>query len=114
VAAREDRSTADKKLSTASSGSEASHSSSGSECGYIIPEEDLLAYKQKTYFHLRISEVVREHSSSASLLVITLPMVRKDQVPPLLYMAWLDMLTRGLPPTLLVRGNQESVLTFYS
>ena len=70
-------------------------------------------------------QVVRENSSSASLIVMTLPVVRKGQVPvllhpsclqvpPLLYMAWLDMLTRGLPPVLMVRGNQESVLTFYS
>ena len=37
------------------------------------------------------------------------------QVAPLLHLAWLDMLTRDLqPPALLVRGNQESVLTFYS
>ena len=46
-----------KKLSTASSSSSSSSSSSGSSCGFIIPEEELLANKQKTYFHLRISEV---------------------------------------------------------
>lgn len=61
---------------------------------------------------------------------MTLPVVRKGQVekklekegtylsyfqvPPLLYMAWLDVLTRDMPPALMVRGNQESVLTFYS
>jgi len=27
---------------------------------------------------------------------------------------WLDIMTRDLPPTLLIRGNQSSVLTFYS
>ena len=59
-------------------------------------------------------QVVREHSSQASLVVLTLPMVRKGHCHPLLYMAWLDMLTSNLPPTLLVRGNQTSVLTFYS
>jgi len=59
--------------------------------------------------------VVREYSQSASLLVMTLPVVRRGQVAPLLHLAWLDMLTRDLqPPALLVRGNQESVLTFYS
>jgi len=97
-----------------STGSQTSDSSIESTVSYIIPEEELLAHKEKTYFHLRISEVVREYSSTASLLVMTLPVVRRGQVPPLLYMAWLDMLTRDMPPALLVRGNQESVLTFYS
>jgi solute carrier family 12 sodium/potassium/chloride transporter 2 len=45
---------------------------------------------------------------------MTLPVVGRGRVPPLLYLAWLDMLTRDLPPALMVRGNQESVLTFYS
>lgn len=31
-----------------------------------------------------------------------------------LYMAWLETLTRQMPPFLLLRGNQSSVLTFYS
>ena len=101
-----------KKLSTASSSSEMSNTSSTATSGcYLLPEEDLRAHKEKTYFHLRISEVVKEHSSNASLIVMTLPVVRKCQVeilkkgaketvnmflqvPPLLYMAWLDILTR--------------------
>jgi solute carrier family 12 sodium/potassium/chloride transporter 2 len=80
----------------------------------VIPEDVLSKHKEKTNFHLRISEVVREHSSQASLVVMTLPMVRKGHVSPLLYLAWLDMLTQNMPPCLLVRGNQTSVLTFYS
>ena len=70
-----------KKLSTASSSSEASNTSTSSSFpGFLLPEEELRAHKEKTYFHLRISEVVREHSSNASLLVMTLPVVRKGQV----------------------------------
>ena len=68
-----------KKLSTASSSSEASNTSS-SFPGFLLPEEELRAHKEKTYFHLRISEVVREHSCNASLIVMTLPVVRKGQV----------------------------------
>lgn len=30
-----------------------------------------------------------------------------------LYMAWLEALTANMPPFMLVRGNQTSVLTFY-
>lgn len=44
----------------------------------------------------------------------TLPMPRKNVVPASLYMSWLETLTQGMPPFLLVRGNQSSVLTFYS
>ena len=31
-----------------------------------------------------------------------------------MYLAWLETLTKDLPPFLLLRGNQTSVLTFYS
>ena len=44
----------------------------------------------------------------------TLPMPKKALYSAGLYMSWLDTLTRDLPPIMLVRGNQESVLTFYS
>nr|CAD7256779.1 unnamed protein product [Timema shepardi] len=44
----------------------------------------------------------------------SLPMPRKGSVSAPLYMAWLEVLTRDLPPFVLVRGNQSSVLTFYS
>lgn len=41
-------------------------------------------------------------------------MPRKETCPPMLYMAWLDTLTRDMPPMMLIRGNQTNVLTFYS
>ena len=41
-------------------------------------------------------------------------MPRKNRVPTALYMAWLEMMTKDMPPFLLLRGNQTSVLTFYS
>lgn len=44
----------------------------------------------------------------------TLPLPRKGGVSAPLYMAWLESLTANMPPYLLVRGNQTSVLTFYS
>ena len=45
---------------------------------------------------------------------MTLPVIRAGAVPGSLYLGWLDMMTREMPPTLIIRGNQESVLTFYS
>lgn len=41
-------------------------------------------------------------------------MPRKGAFSATLYMAWLEALTANMPPFMLVRGNQTSVLTFYS
>ncbi|KAK3097932.1 hypothetical protein FSP39_014651 [Pinctada imbricata] len=79
-----------------------------------LAEEDLLLLKDKTKRNLRLKELLLEHSKDASLIVMTLPMPRKGTCPPALYMAWIDTLTSDLPPILLLRGNQSSVLTFYS
>ena len=69
---------------------------------------------QKTVRHLRTAELLREHSKSAELVVVTLPMPNRQNLSPVYYMAWLEIITRQMPPTLLIRGNQTSVLTFYS
>ena len=79
-----------------------------------LEEESLAPHREKTNFYLRISEVVRDYSSQAALIVMTLPVIKFGSVPAPLYLSWLDMLTRDSPPTLLLRGNQDSVLTFYS
>ena len=41
-------------------------------------------------------------------------MPKRSGTPKTLYMSWLEMMTRQMPPFLLLRGNQTSVLTFYS
>ncbi|XP_050441187.1 bumetanide-sensitive sodium-(potassium)-chloride cotransporter isoform X2 [Adelges cooleyi] len=79
-----------------------------------ISESELTAMKEKTNRHLRLRELLLENSQEANLIVMTLPMPRKNVVPAPLYMSWLETLTQGMPPFLLVRGNQSSVLTFYS
>ncbi|CAB4060327.1 SLC12A2 [Lepeophtheirus salmonis] len=97
--------------------STSSRDSSSSECDEVPPlvsELDIIANKEKTNFNLRIAEIVKDNSSSADLIVMTLPMPKKEIVPQELYMAWLDYTTKDMPPFLLVRGNQTSVLTFYS
>jgi len=80
----------------------------------VIGEMELLALKEKTNRHMRLRELLLEHSSSSNLIVMTLPVPRKGTVSSSLYMAWIETLTRDMPPFLLVRGNQSSVLTFYS
>ncbi|XP_068978847.1 bumetanide-sensitive sodium-(potassium)-chloride cotransporter [Bombus flavifrons] len=80
----------------------------------IIKDSELTAMNEKTNRHLRLRELLLENSMEANLVVMTLPMPRKGAVSAPLYMAWLETLTRDMPPFLLVRGNHTSVLTFYS
>jgi len=77
-------------------------------------EAEMAANKEKTNRHLRLSELLREHSAGSEMVIMTLPMPRRGATPPALYLSWLDIMTRKMPPFLLLRGNQTSVLTFYS
>lgn len=85
----------------------------GAELG-MTTRSELSAQRDKTYRQLRAGELLQEHSSKADLIVMTLPVPRKGMVSSSLYLSWLEVMTRNLPPILLVRGNQQSVLTFYS
>ncbi|XP_014254054.1 bumetanide-sensitive sodium-(potassium)-chloride cotransporter isoform X1 [Cimex lectularius] len=84
------------------------------EDGVLVGNAELSAMKDKTNRHLRLRELLHENSMNSNLIVMTLPMPRKNVVAASLYMAWLEVLTKDMPPFLLVRGNQQSVLTFYS
>lgn len=79
-----------------------------------ISDADLLAVRDKTWRYLRLRELLMEHSMNSDLVVMTLPMPRRSLVSAPLYMSWLEVLTKDMPPFLLVRGNHTSVLTFYS
>ncbi|XP_076039527.1 bumetanide-sensitive sodium-(potassium)-chloride cotransporter-like isoform X2 [Oratosquilla oratoria] len=80
----------------------------------IISEAELTALKDKTNRHIRLRELLLQHSHDAALVVMTLPIPVQGTVSAPLYLAWLETLTKDMPPFLLVRGNQTSVLTFYS
>uniref|UniRef100_T1JEV4 Bumetanide-sensitive sodium-(Potassium)-chloride cotransporter n=1 Tax=Strigamia maritima TaxID=126957 RepID=T1JEV4_STRMM len=79
-----------------------------------ITDAELLALKDRTLRHIRLRELLQKYSKDSTLIVMTLPMPRKGTVSAPLYLAWLDTLTRDLPPFLLLRGNQTNVITFYS
>lgn len=79
-----------------------------------ITDNELELYRAKTNRQLRLNELLKEHSSTANLIVMSMPLARKGAVSSALYMAWLEALSKDLPPILLVRGNHQSVLTFYS
>ncbi|XP_054629510.1 solute carrier family 12 member 2-like [Dunckerocampus dactyliophorus] len=79
-----------------------------------ITDNELELYKAKTNRQIRLNELLKEHSNNAKLIVMTMPLARKGAVSSALYMCWLETLSKDLPPLLLVRGNHQSVLTFYS
>ncbi|XP_034027050.1 solute carrier family 12 member 2-like [Thalassophryne amazonica] len=79
-----------------------------------ITDNELELYKAKTNRQIRLNELLKEHSSTAKLIVMSMPLARKGTVSSALYMCWMETLSKGVPPLLLVRGNHQSVLTFYS
>uniref|UniRef100_A0A8C5EGI4 Solute carrier family 12 member 1 n=1 Tax=Gouania willdenowi TaxID=441366 RepID=A0A8C5EGI4_GOUWI len=81
---------------------------------WMITDEELSSFEEKTNLQVRLNELLQENSKSANLIIVSMPIARKESVSDYLYMAWLDVLTQDLPPTLLIRGNHKSVLTFYS
>jgi len=82
--------------------------------GMNVSDDELQLEREKTNRHLRLAELVRAYSSESELVVMTLPLPRRGSTSAALYMTWLDIMTKDMPPVLLVRGNQQSVLTFYS
>ncbi|KFD55491.1 hypothetical protein M513_03543 [Trichuris suis] len=82
--------------------------------GNLVTETELATEKIRTWRYIRTREFMLANSTSSALIVITMPVPRKGACDYGLYMVWLDLLSRDFPTVLLVRGNQQSVLTFYS
>ena len=64
---------------------------------------------------LRLSELLNEYSKQSMINVVTLP-VPTSHIKPREYTAILNLLSdqNQLPPTIIMRGNGEQTLTFYS
>ncbi|XP_051776625.1 solute carrier family 12 member 1 isoform X2 [Erpetoichthys calabaricus] len=84
------------------------------ESPWKITDSELEMFKEKTYRQVRLNELLQENSRAANLIIVSLPIARKGSVSDYLYMAWMEILTKNLPPVVMVRGNHKSVLTFYS
>mmetsp|Transcript_7710 Transcript_7710/g.15299 ORF Transcript_7710/g.15299 Transcript_7710/m.15299 type:complete len:1094 (+) Transcript_7710:590-3871(+) len=69
--------------------------------------------RAKTHQTLRLVEIIRQKSSGpeTSMIFVTLPLPETG-ISVGLYMSWLEMLSTGMPPTVMMRGNNENVLTF--
>ncbi|KAM9607679.1 solute carrier family 12 member 3 isoform 3-T3 [Trichechus inunguis] len=84
------------------------------DCPWKISDEEISKNRIKSLRQVRLNEILLDYSRDAALVVITLPIGRKGKCPSSLYMAWLETLSQDLrPPVILIRGNQENVLTFY-
>uniref|UniRef100_A0A3B3V6H0 Solute carrier family 12 member 10, tandem duplicate 1 n=1 Tax=Poecilia latipinna TaxID=48699 RepID=A0A3B3V6H0_9TELE len=78
-----------------------------------ISDKQFEAFKLKSERKVRLNEIIRKNSHPTALVLVSLPVPQSD-CPSALYMAWLDTLTCGLHcPAVLIRGNQQNVLTFY-
>uniref|UniRef100_A0A671QTB5 Solute carrier family 12 member 3-like n=1 Tax=Sinocyclocheilus anshuiensis TaxID=1608454 RepID=A0A671QTB5_9TELE len=78
-----------------------------------ISNKDLEAIQPKIERTLRLNEIIKKNSIHAALVAISLP-VPDVTCPSSLYMSWMDALSYGIHcPVLLIRGNQENVMTFY-
>ncbi|KAL2079179.1 hypothetical protein ACEWY4_024923 [Coilia grayii] len=83
------------------------------ESPWKVSDKDLEALKPKSEKMVCLNEIIRRNSKHAAFVIVSLP-VNQSGCPSSLYMAWLDALTCGLHcPALLIRGNQQNVLTFY-
>ncbi|XP_052541206.1 solute carrier family 12 member 3 isoform X3 [Tympanuchus pallidicinctus] len=83
-------------------------------CPWKISDDEAHRHRAKSLRQVRLNEILLDYSRDAALIAITLPIGRKGRCPSSLYMAWLETLSQDLrPPVLLIRGNQENVLTFY-
>ncbi|XP_033839536.1 solute carrier family 12 member 10, tandem duplicate 1 [Periophthalmus magnuspinnatus] len=78
-----------------------------------ISDKEFEAFKLKSERIVRLNEIIRKNSQHAALVLVSPPVPQID-CPSALYMAWLEALTCGLHcPVVLIRGNQQNVLTFY-
>lgn len=62
---------------------------------------------------LNISKNMKEYSSNSHVIVASFPSP-KVEIPPRQYFAMLELLSCTQRPTLLVRGNQQTVLSYHS
>ncbi|CAF1021877.1 unnamed protein product [Rotaria sordida] len=81
---------------------------------YRITDSEYELNKDKIKRGLKLHEYLLEYSSKSTLIVVTLPIPRKQLISAGLYLAYLDAISYNLPPVLFLRGNQKNVLTYYS
>ncbi|CEF69409.1 Solute carrier family 12 member 1 [Strongyloides ratti] len=81
---------------------------------HTIKSDLLESFSAKTKQYLRLRELLLEHSAASHLVILTLPIAHESVIISPLYLLWLEVLTKDMPPTLLTRGNNTPVLTSLS
>uniref|UniRef100_A0A0N5BJL3 Solute carrier family 12 member 3 n=1 Tax=Strongyloides papillosus TaxID=174720 RepID=A0A0N5BJL3_STREA len=81
---------------------------------HVVNKEILETFAPKTKQYLRLRELLLEHSAASHLVILTLPIAHESVIMSPLYLLWLELLTKDMPPTLLTRGNNTPVLTSLS
>ncbi|CAF0929755.1 unnamed protein product [Brachionus calyciflorus] len=74
-------------------------------------------YKQnieKINQQLILRELLVEYSQNSSFIFITISVPSRLHTCAGLYLSYLDLISYQMPPMLMIRGNQNSVLTYYS
>jgi len=61
---------------------------------------------------IRVGELMRKHSKTAKLCIVTLPPPKTGRIV-VEYLATIEWLSMMLPPTILMRGANQNVLTYY-
>ncbi|CAF0857854.1 unnamed protein product [Rotaria sp. Silwood1] len=79
-----------------------------------ITDMELEVNREKIKRGLNLHEYLQEYSSQSTLIIVTLPIPRKQSISAGLYLAYLEAISYNLPPLLFLRGNQKNVLTYYS
>uniref|UniRef100_A0A672NA33 Solute carrier family 12 member 3-like n=1 Tax=Sinocyclocheilus grahami TaxID=75366 RepID=A0A672NA33_SINGR len=83
------------------------------EFTWKVTDKEMDALRPKSEKKVRLNEIIRRNSKYAALVLVSLPVAQAD-CPSSLYMSWLDTLSYGIHcPVLLIRGNQQNVMTFY-
>lgn len=80
----------------------------------VVSLQDIEADQEFINKHLRMGELLQKYSRDAQMILLTLPQQQLGKTNPAIYLAGLDMMTKDLPPTLLIGGNNTSVLTSFT
>ena len=77
------------------------------------------AYNKKHYedfvmLSLKLNFAITKHSQNANLVMLSLPPPPPPPHSPYHYMQYIDLLVRGIPRLLLVRGYKQDVVTVFS
>ncbi|XP_026741147.1 bumetanide-sensitive sodium-(potassium)-chloride cotransporter-like isoform X2 [Trichoplusia ni] len=75
----------------------------------LLSDTEAMRLHGKTSRYLRLRELLIENSYGADLIVMSMPFTREG-TSATMYMAWLDIMSHDMPPTLFVRGNSTVVI----